>query len=524
MRTPSGAVATLPAPRVPSSTTTSSYMFWAMTSIVLGGYISVLTSHVMNMVLPKMMHDLGADVITIRWVVTAYMIANAAVMPLAGWLARTCGARDVYIACLLLFLGGTVACGMATNVSMLIAFRIVQGLGGGLMMPVTMLLMLDIYPPEKRGLGTSIWSMGASCGSLTGIPLGGFVAEHLSWRAAFYLTLPAGVLALLIACLVMHKSHRERGLPFDWGGSITLSAAMIALLLALSNGQREGWTSSPIMALWLICALALGGFLLIEPRTKAPLVDFSMFRSVQYTLGLVLCLIAGAMFNGGPFLLSLFLQSMYDFSVQNAALIMFPSSAFLVLFTPISGWASDRIDARYLMILGYVCYGAFGLLMMFADLRLSALTLLLIYFGRGLGLGLSYSVIYPIAISGFEPARGKTATTLLNLCVTLGGALHVALLAALLEQRQYVRQALLAETQSLAEVGTQQALQAFEAIATQLGGALPSAIHARVLLSRFLDREALLLAFNDTFATFVIIALSGLLLALFFRRAHPPQR
>jgi DHA2 family multidrug resistance protein len=142
-----------------------------MTSIVLGGYISVLTNHVMNMVLPKIMSDLGTDVLTIRWIVTAYMIANAVVMPLSGWLTRTLGARDLYIYCLLVFVGSAVACGIATSVSMLIAFRVIQGASGGLVMPVTMLLMLDLYPAEKRGLGTSIWSMGASCGSLTGIPL-----------------------------------------------------------------------------------------------------------------------------------------------------------------------------------------------------------------------------------------------------------------------------------------------------------------------------------------------------------------
>jgi DHA2 family multidrug resistance protein len=145
-----------------------------MTSIVLGGYVSVLNSHIINMVIPQMMSDLGTDVVTIRWIVTAYMLANAVVIPLVGWLARVVGARDLYIWGLLLFLGGTSVCGMATSVSVLIVFRVIQGIGGGLIMPVTMLLMLDLYPPDKRGLGTSIWDMGASCGSLTGIPLGGW--------------------------------------------------------------------------------------------------------------------------------------------------------------------------------------------------------------------------------------------------------------------------------------------------------------------------------------------------------------
>jgi DHA2 family multidrug resistance protein len=159
-----------------------------------------------------------------------------------------------------------------------------------------------------------------------------------------------------------------------------------------------------------------------------------------------------------------------------------------VLFTPISGWASDRIDARYLMTLGYLFYAAFGLCMTFADLRLSAFALLIIYFGRGLGLGLSYAVIYPIAISGLEAARGKAATTLLNLCVTLGGALNVSLLAAILEQRQQVRYAWLAETQVLAAARSSLAL-AGGGRHTRRG---PATISICQILSRLLDQESLL--------------------------------
>jgi predicted MFS family arabinose efflux permease len=180
----------------------------------------------------------------------------------------------------------------------------------------------------------------------------------------------------------MRQSPRERGVPFDWGGFCSLGTAMVALLLALSNGQRQGWDATPIVSLFVLFGVALTAFVLIEPQVKTPMVDLSTFRSPQYVMAIILCLIAGAMFSGGPFLLSLLLQQMYDFSVQDAAMIMFPSSAFLVFCTPIAGWASDRIDPRYLMISGYLCYCAFGLLMMFADLRLSAFTLLVIYWSR----------------------------------------------------------------------------------------------------------------------------------------------
>jgi EmrB/QacA subfamily drug resistance transporter len=516
MRTSSQPAVPIAAPE----TIAPSYRAWAMVSIVLGGYINVLNSHVINVVLPKMMNALGTDIITIRWVVTSYMLANAVVIPITTWLARVLGARQAYIYALILFTTSAMICGMLHSVEMLIFFRILQGIGGGVIMPVTMLLMLDLYPLEKRGLGTAIWGMGASCGSLTGIPLGGILAEQLSWRAAFYANLPPGVIALLIAAFIMHPSPRERQVPFDWGGFITMSTALVTLLVALSNGQREGWGSSSIVTLFTISGVALVAFLVLEPRVKTPMIDLSTFRSPPYVLAIVLSLIAGAMFSGGPFLISLFLQGLYDLSVQQAAMIMFPSSAFLVLCTSLAGWASDHIDHRPLMMLGYLFYGTFGVIMLYADLRFTPFVLLVVYFGRGLGLGFTYSILYPVGISGFEPARAKAASTVLNLSVTLGGTWAVALLAAILDQRQQIRQALLAETQQLTSVGTQQALQTLESVATQMSNAISPDLHAHILLGRLINQEAMILAFNDAASLFIVISLCGFILVPFFRRTR----
>ncbi len=485
---------TRPRSVVPSATESAppyppGYVFWSMTSIVLGGYISVLNQHVINIVIPNMMSDLGTDVVTIHWVVTAYMLANAVVIPLVGWISRTLGARELYIVGLAVFTGGAVLCSLVSNVWLLVGLRVVQGLGGGVIMPVTMLLMLDIFPAEKRGLGTAIWGTGASCGSLTGIPLGGLVTEWLNWRAALFISVPAGIVALLIAVFIMRRSPRQWGVPFDWWGFLTLSTALATLLLALSDGQRLGWDSMQIITLFAICGLASLAFLLLESYVSVPLIDLGALRSRPYAIALVLALIAGAMFNGGPFLLSLFLQQAYDLSVWHTALVMFPSSAFMVLFTSLTGWASDRIDTRVLMVLGYLCYGTFGALMMFADLRVSLLAILLIYFGRGLGLGLSFPVLYPVGISGLPAAQGKTATTILNLCIVLGGALVVSLLAALLDQRHRMHQAVLAETQALPAVGTQHGLRVFETLSEQLGVASAPATQARFCWAVSLTRK-----------------------------------
>ncbi len=207
---------------------------------MLGPFINILDTNVVNVALPRMMSGLGTDILTIRWVVTAYLIATAVTMPAIGWIGRTLGNQRLYVIGLSVFTGASALCGMAPSVEFLILLRVVQGLGAGVLMPISWALMIQVAPPEQRGMATSIWAIGASLGSLAGLPIGGYFADAVDWRAVFFVNFIPGSLAVLGTILFVPKSDREERVPFDGWGFLTLSIALVSLLVALSQVQQEG--------------------------------------------------------------------------------------------------------------------------------------------------------------------------------------------------------------------------------------------------------------------------------------------
>ena len=497
-----------------------------MLCVMLGPFINILDYNVINVSLPKMMSGLATDVLTIRWVVTSFLISTAVIMPTLGWMGRVLGNKNLYVLGLSVFTSATVLCGIAPTVHILIALRVIQGLGAGVLMPMSMVLMVENYPPHKRGMGTALWGLGASLGSVIGLPLGGYFADAVDWRAVFYVNLLPGCLALLGTLLWIPASKRERRVPFDLWGCLTLTVALVSLLIALSQGQREGWDSSMILTLLSICGLSLLCFVLIERHVATPLVDLSLYTRGLYVKGTVVALTMGLFFHGSTFLSVLFAQLLLDFSVQLTALALLPGSMAMVLTTPVVGWMLDRIDGRVSMVIGVGIYGLCCYAMMRADLRIGFGYLMWAYIWRGVGLGFLYPPVYAVAIKGMPLERTRAASSLLNLQVTLGGAFSVALLSTFIEARQIVHHARIAETQVLTSAGAQQALAAYTRLAHDLGASLASLKgYALGLLHGLVRREALVQALNDGFYVVMLVGLFSLAIILSMKTGpHPPHR
>lgn len=488
-----------------------------MMCIMLGPFVNILDYNVVNVSLPKMMSGLSTDVLTIRWVVTCFLISTAVIMPSLGWLGSVLGNKNLYVLGLTVFTSATTLCGMAPNVESLIALRVIQGLGAGVLMPMSMVLMVESYPPEKRGMGTALWGLGASLGSVIGLPLGGYFADAVDWRAVFYVNLLPGCLAIVGTMLFVPGARREERAPFDGWGCLTLTIALVSLLIALSQGQREGWDSSFIVALFMICGAAFAVFVLIERHVASPLVDLGLFTRGLYVKGIVVALTMGLFFHGSTFLSVLFAQLLLDFSVELTAYSLLPGSIAMVLTTPLVGWMLDRIDGRVPMLIGMVIYGLCCYTMMLADLRIGFAYIMWAYIWRGIGLGFLYPPVYAVAIQGMPLDRTRGASSLLNLQVTLGGALSVALLTTFIEARQTVHQVRFAETQVLTSVGTQQALVAFTQLAHKFWTGVASIKgHALGLLHGMVRREALVHALNDGFYAIMLVALvsTGIILTM----------
>ncbi len=489
-----------------------------MFCVMLGPFVNILDYNVVNVSLPRMMSGLATDVLTIRWVVTTFLISTAVIMPTLGWIGRVLGNKNLYILGLSVFTGASALCGMAPNVETLIVLRVFQGLGAGVLMPISMVLMVENYPPDKRGMGTALWGLGASLGSVIGLPLGGYFADAVDWRAVFYVNLLPGCLGVLGTIFLVPTSRREQRVPFDLWGCLTLTTALVSLLVALSQGQREGWDSSLILTLFAICGAALILFVLIEQRVATPLVDIRIYTRSLYVKGTLVALAMGLFFHGSTFLSVLFAQLLLDFSVERTAMALLPGSIAMVLTTPVVGWMLDRLDGRLPMLIGLGIYGICCYLMMLADLRIGFAYVMWAYIFRGFGLGFLYPPVYAVAIQGVPLERTRAASSLLNLQVTLGGAFSVALLSTLIESRQTVHQAHLAETQVLTAAGTQQALSTFTHLATQLGaGAAYLNGYVLGLLQGVVRQQALVHALNDGFYVIMFVALGTLAIVLTMR-------
>ncbi|MGQ4808199.1 Multidrug export protein EmrB [Candidatus Entotheonellaceae bacterium PAL068K] len=509
--------ASVAAPAAPAPVSLVGVMVCAM----LGPFVNILDYNVVNVSLPKMMGGLATDVLTIRWVMSSFLIATAVIMPTLGWIGRVMGNKNLYMLGLTVFTSASMLCGMAPNVNVLIALRVLQGLGAGVLMPMSMVLMVENYPPDKRGMGTALWGLGASLGSVIGLPLGGYFADAVDWRAVFYVNVLPGSLAVLGTLFLAPASRRERRVPFDVWGCLSLSIALVTLLVALSQGQRKGWDSSFMVTLLLGCGVSLLLFVSIERRTAAPLVDIRLYRRSLYVKGTVVALMMGLFFHGSTFLTVLFSQLLLDFSVQLTALALLPGSIAMVLTTPVVGWMIDRSEARFPMLIGLLIYCVCCYLMMLADLRIGVMHIVWTTIIRGFGLGFLYPPVYALALQGVPLERTRAALSLLNLQVTLGGACSIALLSTLMESRQAVHQTYFAEEQVLTSVGTQQALMALTRLAHELGAHMAHLnLQALGLLQGIVRREALVHALNDCFQIVLMAALCSMVIVLTMRAAR----
>jgi EmrB/QacA subfamily drug resistance transporter len=503
----------------------SNYHWWVTASVMLGAFVVIVDGMIVNIALPKIMSSFGVDVLKIRWVATSYMLASSVMMPATGWLGQRFGNKNLYLLSLGLFVFTSGMCGAAWSIDALILFRIFQGIAGGVLMPLSMAIMFEVFPEHQRSLGVALWGVGASLGPAIGPTLGGYLTEYINWRSIFYVNLPVGIIALLSTWMILRPSRREARAPFDPLGFATMATFLATLLLALSDGQREGWDSTYIVTLFAIFAGALVAFVIIETTRTHPLVDLRLFANPTFGIGIVLGLSLGATAYGSTFLIPLFTENIMDYSVLRSGVAMLPGALVVLFLMPLIGWLTDRMDARSLIIFGLLIYVAFSYAMSCLDPRAAFWTIAMYTVLRGAGFGFIFPPWMARSLKTIPLHKSRMASGLLNVTIGVGASFGIAIMATLLERYQIFRQAIYAEAQVLSSPGTQSALATLHSVATQLGQVGWQA-HAttRFLLQRYVMREALIGAFSDCFLTLGVVAVLTIIPALFLsnRRTGKP--
>jgi EmrB/QacA subfamily drug resistance transporter len=496
--------------------------WWPTFGVMLGGLAVALSHGVLNVAIPSMMSSLSTDLDRIQWVQTGYQIIQVILIPAVGWLGAQLGTKRLFILSTLVFIIGSALCGLAWDVNSLILFRIIQGLGGGPINPLSMSIMYSAFPPDKRGLAMGLNNFSHSFGPAIAPALGGHLIEVLNWRAIFYINVPVGLLSAGIVLFTMPKTQDQRSRPFDALGVFTMASALILLLLAISEGRRYGWGSQMIVTLFLISGVSLVAFVIAELYTKQPFVEIRLFKNIPFAMGCLIGFLNTMEFRGTNFLLPIMLQRIYHYTPFQTGLFFLPPALVMGITSIIAGRLSDKIQPKLLLIIGllgltYVSFEFCGL-----DVWATTGVLLgLILLRRG-AQAFCHSPLTSSTLGGVPEDQVRMASGLFSLHRQLAGTMGVALTATLMDYREEVHTLILSERQALYPLGTEVATDTIRQVLMHDGnrdGVLAQKI-AGVLRQQLSDAAALA-GYHDLFFMFAALTLFSLLPVMLMRGSKP---
>ena len=493
------------------------YKWLVVIAVMSGAFLVVLDTTVVNVALPKIMAAFGVNVDKIEWIVTAYMIAMAIMMPSVGWLSARIGNKTLFMASLIIFTAASCLSGAAWNVDVLIIFRIFQGVGAGALMPIAMVIIFEAFPPEERGLAMGVYGIGATFGPAIGPTLGGYLTDQFSWHLIFYINIPIGLLGIVLAAIILTPDKHKKQMHFDILGFLTMAVFLGSLLAALSQGQREGWSSFYILALFSVAILGLASFLWAEHIAKEPFIDLSVYKTFAHTMATLVFIIQGFGLYGSTFLIPLYFESLLDYTALQAGLLMLPMALVVAIILPLAGRMADRMDGRIPITLGII-FSALSLYWLsLVDLRTSQTTAYLMLIVRGLGIGFIFPPLMNLALKCLPPEKTAVGSGLMNVSRQIGGAFGVAIIGVLLDRREVFHHSLFAQAQNLNSFTTKFFLNHFQEFFQKLGSVEIAAYQkALAVLQLLVKQKAMVAAFDDCFliagATFLLALLPTALL------------
>jgi len=434
-RTPTGSSrATSPAPPPPAAAPTK----WGLplAVVVVGMFMSVLDTSIVNVAIPVMQGQFGASPDNIQWIATAYTLCLGVVVPASAWLGERLGLRRTYTLALVLFSLFSALCGTATDLNTMIVYRILQAIPGGVI-PVTCLTILyRIVPPAKLGAAMGLYGLGIVFAPGVGPTLGGYLVEYVDWRLIFYINVPIGVLGAIAAMIVLPKFPATPGRSFDVPGFLCIGTACFALLLAVSEGQQWGWTSYPVLILAAAGFNLLALFVVIELQVKQPLLTLRTFIYRPFVISLLLMAIVYTGLFASIYLIPLFLQNVQGITPWNTGLTLLPQALVMAVLTPTAGWLFDKMGARYLVIIGMTINGIGTLMLVQINTDMSRPEIFLRLMISGAGLSLCFMPIMTGGMSSLPPEIASAGSGMSTLVQRVTAAIGLAAITALTTVQQ----------------------------------------------------------------------------------------
>jgi EmrB/QacA subfamily drug resistance transporter len=406
--------------------------WWTLGAVSFGLFMIMLDNTVVNVALPSIQRDLGVGLSELEWIVTGYALTFAALMLTGGKLADAYGRRLIFVVGIAIFTFSSLACGLATTGGVLIGARIVQGVGAALMNPATLSIIAATFAPRERGKAIGIWAGTAALALAIGPLVGGLLTKHIGWSWIFFVNVPVGVVGIAASYLLIDESRDETHVRLDIPGLLTSGLGLFALTYGLIEANSYGWGSGRIVGSFVLAALLLFVFVVLERRQRAPMLDLTLFRNSTYTGANVAMLMTALSMFGVFFFVSLYMQNILGYSAVQAGAAFLPMTILIILVAPLAGKASDQFGSRWLIASGMSLLAV--QLFYFSQLSADATfwTLLPGLLIGGLGMSLTMTPSTAAATRAVPVEKAGVGSAVLNACRQVGGSIGIALIGAII--------------------------------------------------------------------------------------------
>jgi DHA2 family multidrug resistance protein len=493
-------------------------------AVMLGTFMEVLDTSVANVALPHIGGSLSATPEEATWVLTSYLVSNAIILPTTAWLSGLFGRKRFLIACIVLFTLASAACGAAASLGMLIGARVLQGVGGGALQPIAQAILMESFPPARRGVAMATYSMGVIVAPILGPTLGGWITDQYSWRWVFYINLPIGLLAVLMASAFIEDPpylRRSRLARLDYLGFALMSIWLGTLQMMLDKGQEEDWFAAAwIRWFAVISIVAMIAFVIRELLGEEPIVDLRVLRNRNFAVGTVLITVLGVVLYGTTVMLPLFLQTLLGYSALDSGLAVSPRGFGALAAALVVGRLIGLVDSRLLIAGGFVALGMSGWMYGHMNLDIARGDIVAVSVLNGMASGLIFIPLSTTAMARLRNEQMGSAAGIYNLMRNVGAGIGIALMTTFLARSTQTHQAQLATHLTPYDPAYREWLRSAQNLFGQHADSATASRQAMGALYALLRRQATLLAFLDNFRLISLAALICLPLVALFASAR----
>ncbi|MBN2284689.1 MAG: DHA2 family efflux MFS transporter permease subunit [Deltaproteobacteria bacterium] len=490
-------------------------------TVMIPTLMVIVDTSVVNVSLDHIRGSLSAGIEETTWSITSYLAANAVIIPMTGWMSRLFGRKRYLLFSILLFTLSSLLCGLAWNIESLIFFRVLQGIGGGSMQPISQSILLETFPPEEHGMANAVFGVGIMFGPIIGPLLGGWITDNWSWHWIFFVNIPIGIISFL-ACLITVTDPpylRKTGIRIDWWGLLLLAVGVGCLQMVLDQGQGKDWFGSALIT-WLAvtAAIALVFFIARELFSEQPIVNLRVFRNYSFTLGTVVLFFVLINLFGNIILPPIYVQTLMGYTATLAGLVIMPGGIASLLFMPIAGKLIGKTNPKFLIIFGLLMTALAAFITSQFSLMVDFWTIVEPRIVFGIGMAFIFIPLMTLSLSGIPKEEMGNATSIFNLVRNLGSSFGIAFVTTLLSRRSQFHHFRLTDHMTVFDLPyswtTHQATQ----------GLLYRGFHESIadrgvagLIYEQLNRQAGMLAFNDVYRVLAVLLVLIIILVIFMR-------